>query len=377
VKGTTKYFSKQYIDFPIRTGINPDIVSQFPPSDYYIDVGATPEENNSNDYYFASWQLSALNNRLKFNAAMNRTNIKLVQHSAKPNITKVSKNSPMFGAMYDVTKGVSVFAVHSTSLFPTSDKNDFDAQMPPVTGKSYEGGVKVELLGGKISGTLSYYEITQKGGSQRDPSADNRNKLLWDSMTPEQRTAQFGAGTTRADLRDRGGNLGDLVAGGTATSKGFEADIVFQPTPNWQAMISYAHNNQEVTKAVNSATVGQSTSGHIKDQFSALTKYTFTDGPVNGLSIGLGLQSAGKALQDYSAPGGTARYNPSTFYLETFASYKFKAFGYQQRVQLNLKNLTQQDSYVGWYAKSGDTYAMSRYKVPGKMIWNLSYALEF
>ena len=377
IKGITRAGSNQYIDFPISTGANPNIVPEFPGSDYYIDVGATPDENNANDYYFASWQLSAFQNRLKINAAMNRTNIKLVQHSTTPNITKVSKNSPMIGAMFDVTKEVSVFAVHSTSLFPTSDKNDFDAQMPPVTGDSYEGGFKVELMGGKISGTISYYEITQTGGSQRDPSADNRNKLLWDTLSAAQRITQFGEGTTRADLHDRGGSLGDLVAGGTQKSKGFEADMIFQPTPEWQLMISYANNDQKVTKAINTATVGQSTSGHIKDQFSALTKYTFTKGPVTGLSLGLGLQSAGRALQDYSAPGGGARYNPSTFYAETFVTYKFKAFGYDHRLQLNVKNLTQQKSYVGWYAKSGDAYAMTRYEVPSKMIWNLSYDLQF
>ncbi len=377
IKGTTRNGSNQYIDLPISNNLSTNSVPQFPGSDYYVDIGATPDENNANDYLFASWQLSALDNRLKVNAAINRTNIKLVQHSATPNITKVSKNSPMIGAMYDVTKEISVFAVHSTSLFPTSDKNDFDKQMPPVTGDSYEGGLKVELMGGKISGTISYYEITQKGGSQRDPSATNRNQTIWDSLTPTERLVRFPNNATRASLNDRGGSPGDLVAGGTAESKGYEADLIFQPTPEWQVMVSYAHNDQEVTKAVNAATIGQSTSGHIKDQFALLTKYTFTEGPVNGLSLGMGMQMAGKALQDYSAPGATARYNPSTFYAEVFAGYKFKAFGYDHKIQLNLKNLTKQDNYTGWYAKSGSGYAVDRYKVPSKMIWNLSYDLQF
>jgi len=379
VKGTTPAGSSSYVDFAINTSVNTSNVLKYPPSDYYIDIGATPDENNSNDYYFASWQGSALENRLKANIAFNRTNIKLVQQTAPTaKVTKQSKTSPMFGAMFDITKEISVFAVHSTSLFPTSDKNDFDVQMPAVTGDSYEGGFKVELLNGKISGTVSYYEITQKGGSQRDPSAINRNKVLWDSMTAAQRIAQWGAGATRDDLRDRQNERGDLVAGAEQTSKGFEADVIIQPTKELQLMFSYAHNDQQVSKAINTATIGQSTTGHIKDQLAMLAKYSFAkDSPLTGLSLGLGTHYAGKALQDYSAPGSAARYNPSTFYAETFATYRFKAFGYEQRVQLNLKNLTQVDQFVGWYADAGEAYATHRYKVPTKLVWNLSYGIDF
>ncbi len=392
VKGTTRYFSNQYVDMPISESVDTSAVSRDPGSDYYIDVGATPDENNSNDYYFASWQMYALNDRLKLNAAINRTNIKLVQHGSPENITKASKNSPMFGAMFDITKDISVFAVHSTSLFPTTDKNDFDVQMPTVTGKSYEGGIKVDLLGGKISGTVSAYQIKQSGGAVRDTSAINRKKAAWnanvaanrpgidgvvtpwpagqipaaaggyidwDASSAAERTAAYNS------LQDRNGQLGDLVPNSTANkSEGFEADLVFQPTANWQAMLSYAHNN-----------IDSRPTGHVKDQVAILSKYTFTEGPVSGLSIGMGLQWASKAYQDVS--GGLTRYNPSDFYLETFAAYKFKAWGYDHRIQLNVKNLTKVPEYVGWYAASGETVATHRYEVPTKIIWNLGYTLEF
>ncbi|HNW40445.1 MAG TPA: TonB-dependent receptor, partial [Opitutaceae bacterium] len=119
------------------------------------------------------------------------------------------------------------------------------------------------------------------------------------------------------------------------------------------------------------------TTGHIKDQVAMLTKYSFTDGPVKGLSLGVGMQYAGKALQDYSAPGNTARYNPSTFYAEFFANYKFKAFDLQHSIQLNVKNLTKQEEFVGWYRTSGASYATARHEVPTKMRWSLTYGLDF
>jgi len=371
---------------PIASGI--DTSAKTTPNSYvaFQDAG---REHSQNSYYFASWQFAALDNRLKLNAAANHTNIKDISwgggsadHGPR---TDVSKTSPMFGGMFDITKEVSVFAVHATSLFPTTDKNDFDVQMPPVVGTSNEVGVKTELLNGKISGTISYYQITQNGGSQRDPSAVNRNQLLWDTLTADQRNTIFpGVPNTaagRASLKDRSGSLGDLVPGAQQKSKGFEADLVFQPTKSLQIMLSYAHNDEKVTQAVNAATIGQSTSGHIKDQASLLTKYTFLDGEVKGLSVGFGLQAAGKALQDYQTAGNgstVTRYNPSTKYLEVFAGYKFKVFGVNQVVQFNAKNLTKQDDFIGW-KPSGTTGVVSteRYTVPTYARYSLTWGLDF
>jgi outer membrane receptor protein involved in Fe transport len=357
------------VTFPVATNVNTSNVPFGPPIDYYADfAGGYGHEHNSNDYYFASWQGSALDNRLKVNLSLNHTNLKLIQWgsgtSTSPNVTSAKKDSPLVGAVFDVTKDISVFAVHSTSLFPTTDKNSFLVELPPVTGSSYEGGVKVELLNGKISGTVSYFDITQKGGSQNDPTAINQSLQAWQALTPAQR-----AGTTQPAA-------GDLVPGGEQESKGVEADLIFQPTPNWQLLFTYAHNNEEVTSAINRATIGQSTSGHIKDQYSILTKYTFTDPETKGLSVGVGLQSAGKALQGYQL--GLARYNPSTFYLEAFIGYKLKVGGYQSSLQLNAKNLTKQDDYIGWKPTGSENIAATqRYSVGTPVRWSLSYAIEF
>jgi outer membrane receptor protein involved in Fe transport len=416
----------QLFILPVVAGI--DTSAKTTPNNYvaFQDAG---REHSQNNYYFASWQLSALDNRLKLNAGANHTKIQdiswgggAINHGA---LTNVSKTSPMFGGMFDITKEVSVFAVHATSLFPTTDKNDFDVQMPPVVGKSNEVGVKTELLNGMISGTISYYQITQTGGDARDPSAVNRNKLLWDSLSALDRTRIFPGIVSRDLLTDRSANLGDLVPAGEQKSKGLEADLVFQPIKSLQIVVSYANNDEKVSKesvvrgvpvytaATDSApahfqtdlgqsTVGQATSGHVKSQYSLLAKYTFLDGAVKGLSLGTGLQGADKALQGYddtpstvttgtaAAPDGslvpnvvtthsyTARYNPRTFYAEIFAGYRFKAFGLNQVVQFNAKNLTKQDDFIGW-VPSGKAGVVSteRYKVPTYARYSLTWGLDF
>lgn len=362
--------------FPVSASIDTTAIPYAPPPDLQPQTTGNgfTRENNSNDYYFASWQMSALENRLKLNAAINRTNLKLVQWAngssqVPDNTTEISKNSPMIGAMFDFTKEFSVFAVHSTSLFPETGKNSFGTQMPPVVGKSDEFGFKVELFNGKVSGTVSYYQINMTGGSQTDPTADNLNTQRWDAMTPEQRVVAF-PGQTRSTL------LGDLVPGAESESKGFEADVIFQPTRNWQLMLSYAHNDQEIVDAVNLATIGQSNPGHVKNQLSALTKYTFDDGPAKGLFVGLGLHRQGRALVDYQ--GAVARYNPKTFYAEVFGGYRFKWMRYQPVIQLNIKNLTKQEEFFGWKATgSSSVLATERYEVPTKMRYSLTLGLDF
>jgi outer membrane receptor protein involved in Fe transport len=320
--------------------------------------------------------VSALDNRLKLNAAINHTSItnRIWPNSSALNYdptqkVDVSKTSPMIGGMFDITKEISIFAVHSTSLFPTTDKNSFSVQMPAEVGKSNEVGVKVELLNGKISGTVSYYKINKTGGGVTDSSANNINTQAWDAMTAAQRAVAY-PGKTRSDI------AGDVVPA-ELESKGFEADLVYQPTRNLQFVFSYANNDEKSTKGAN---LGQPTSGNIKQQYVVLSKYSFTEGAAKGLFLGVGFQSAGKALQDYQTQGTAqvARYNPSTIYVEFFSGYKFKAFGYNQMVQLNVKNLTQQDDFIGWKPTgSASTVATQRYTVPTYATFSISYGLDF
>lgn len=362
---------------PFTVGI--DVKSYLPayaPTDLhpvYTGNGYTHEQN-SNDYYFAAWQMSALDNRLKTNVGFNKTNIKLDQWgngtATTPNTTKQSKNSPLFGALYDITKELSVFGVHSSSLFPDSGKDSRGGQFSPVVGKGDEFGFKLQTEDGKWSGTASVYKIKQTGGSQNDPNKPNVNTDIYDQLTAQGRIAE-------RDARYPSRPIGDLIQAGEQESKGFELDLNYQPNRNWAFLFSYANNKQEVTRdlLITGSTVGQSTPGHIKQQWSLLTKYTITQGALKNLSFGLGLQQAGKALQDYSGPGGTARYNPSTFYAEAHAAYRYKAFGYSQTIRLNAKNLTEQDDFTGWKPVAGQT-ATQRYEVPTKMRFIVSWGIE-
>jgi iron complex outermembrane receptor protein len=367
---------QQLMIFDVAAGVNTTNVLP-PPTDFHpVTTGnGYQHQNNTNDYYFAGWQFSALENRLRGNVSVNHTNLKLISATsggtdAQFTLAEQSKNSPLFGLMYEVTKGVSIWGNHATSLFPNSLRNSFGVLLPAIVGSSYEGGVKVDLMEGKISGTVSYYKITQTGGSQLDPTAENLNTQRWDAMTPAQRVIAF-PGQTRNDIR------GDQVNGAESESKGFEADLIFSPNRNWQVLLSYANNDNGITQAIDRTTIGQSSVGSIKSQIAVLARYTVTEGEAKGLFVGVGGQAADRALQGYFN-GTIPRYYPKTKYLEAFAGYPFKFRGYSTLLQLNVKNITKQKDYVGWQATgSSSIIATKPYEVPTKIRYALTLGLDF
>lgn len=373
--------------YPITANIDTSLVSPFPPANLQPEVGGGPNgngyhhENNSNDYYFFNWQASWLGDHLKTNIGINKTNIKLLTWnsgaSGSPDNTfTASKWSPLFGGVYEINDEVGVFLTHGTSLFPDSTKDSFGNQFSPQAGSSWEGGVKIDLLNGKISGTISYFDITQTGGTQSAPNHYNLSVQTWDSLTDAQRAIQF-PGKTRDDLLA----LGDIVAGGKQESKGFDLDLVFQPTRQLQIVTSFEHvDHKFVTSLDPSAPVGTTYQYAIKDRWAVLGKYTFTDGDLKNLFFGLGISGGGKSLQDYQTWGGNlvARYEPGRIVGEFFGGYRFKVGHNNLLVQLNVKNLFKTPDYVGWKSTGSSTVlATDRYEVPTPIVYRLTLGLDF
>jgi iron complex outermembrane receptor protein len=366
--------------FPVQANI-PIVTSYSPPPDVHpvTDGNGYTHENNSNDYYFANWQMSAFGNRLNTNVSVNRTNVKLLQwangQATTPNLTEQSKTSPMVGAVYKVTDAVSVFGLYSTSLFPDSGKDSRGAQFTPQVGKGLEFGVKFETADGKLSGTVSYFSILREGGSQNDPNKNNVNTDEYDRLTALGTPAAIASRNAQWSSRP----LGDLIQGGEQEGKGIEIDVVYQPTRNWQIVGSFANVDHEFTESAVAATIGQTYPEAIKTRYSLLSRYTFTEGDAKGTFIGLGLSGGSKSLENYVNFGGkdVARYEPARMNVDAFAGYKFRFLGRDTTVQLNIRNLTGEDDYQGWKATgSSAVLATERYKVPLPTIYRLTFGID-
>lgn len=167
------------------------------------------------------------------------------------------------GLVWRARPDVSVYGQWAQSYEPQSvSSQDPLAGGPfaPTEGEIVEGGVKTELLGGRLQSTLAVYRIVRGNMLQSDP---------------------------RGDVD--GDGVDDLVAFGEVTSKGVELDLAADLTNNWVLTGSYAYNDTRITKT-NGATVITNSVG---DRFANApehkagfwTRYQF---PKLGLALALG-----------------------------------------------------------------------------------------
>lgn len=344
-----------YVSYPVQANI-PTGAPAAPPA--VLKSVLPARQHNSNDIIYANWQGSWLHDRLKTNLSISRTNLSLIDLPAdwlaETRVFKQSKTSPLFGAIFEITKELSVFALHATSLFPDETVDSHFNHFSPKVGSSLEGGFKFETANGKISGTTSYYRISQQGGAQWDPAKLNAS-----------------------------GTPGDVVQGGEQESKGYEADIVFQPTRSWQVVVSYAHNDQHITRSAQPYTIGQSAPEHITRRYALVSKYTFAEGHAKGVYLGIGLNGGSKASKDFIEwPAGSgrfvARYEPGRISAELFGGRRLKLFDRDVLVQVNIKNLTRTPDYAGWQRTGSPAIlATERYRVPTSVVYRLTIGLDW
>ncbi|KDA01910.1 TonB-dependent siderophore receptor [Hyphomonas oceanitis] len=133
------------------------------------------------------------------------------------------------GLVYRIREDVSLFGQWATSFEPQS----VSAQSPlaggpfePTEGEIVEGGVKTELLGGRVQTSASVYRIVKTNLLQADP---------------------------RGDVD--GDGVDDQVAFGEITSDGFEADLTADITQNWVGTVSYSYNDARITKTNDLSTI--------------------------------------------------------------------------------------------------------------------------
>ncbi len=124
------------------------------------------------------------------------------------------------GAVYRLRPDISLFAQWAESYEPQG-VGDQDPRrggpFDPTEGEIVEGGIRTQLLDGRIQSSLAVYEIVRSNllqNSGEDPDGDG---------------------------------LDDLIAFGEVTSWGIEIDLAADVTPDWVLTASYAYNDTEVT----------------------------------------------------------------------------------------------------------------------------------
>ena len=224
--------------------------------------------------------------------------------------------SPKFGIVYQPIKDrVAIFANYQNS-FTNQNSSFLDAQGNPNVTKperanQLEGGVKLDAAGGRVSATVSYYDIR-----------------------------------VRNILRTTGYNSAGLALGvqdGTQWSRGTELNLTANPLPGLNIVGGFAYNYSvyvNTSDDVNGYRPATASSPYLAN---AWVSYRQPEGPLKGLGLGFGGNYASdnkivnsKSLGSFTLPNYTVL-NASIFY--DLQHYRFSA---------KVDNLTDKHYWIGY-----------------------------
>ncbi|MCF3649393.1 TonB-dependent siderophore receptor [Synoicihabitans lomoniglobus] len=286
---------------------------------------------------------------------------------------------------YGIVAGLtqSLFGFYNSSEnFNTQGGRDVNYDpLGPRAGESWDGGLKFRLFENKLNGSIAYYETADAGGLHYMHGwFVGGVRSIWNTLEPGRNQGGF------QDRQDSSGH-------------GWELDLTSNPTKNLRVSFNVSRGTVKISnhgkffrdwmdenlpryeQAYNSGldfegnALGDSELNNIRTRldriYSANTfwwrdgisplrqreyranlfaNYSFTEGLLNGFSVGAGMQYRDAPLIDYSA-GATVDAPPIIYYGNEYTSgtlklgYATKLFDDRVRykVQLNISNLFQND----------------------------------
>lgn len=178
----------------------------------------------------------------------------------------MSDTLPTYSLMFKPWTGVSLYATYCEGFKPQAPGNvdiNNDPNFPPETSQQQEFGVKVDALGGRLTGNVAVYEI-------------------------EKQNVLTATGTTSPS----GNPIANLS--GLQRSKGVELGVGYLPVPNWQVQLGYTYIDARVITSTTATIVGARLDNTPRNSGSLWTRYNFDQGSLRGLGVGLGVVHTGR-----------------------------------------------------------------------------------
>lgn len=178
----------------------------------------------------------------------------------------VEQWSPQIGVNFEIVDGLALYGNYSKSFSPglggftrlNPDGSTSDDTRPPELGNGVEAGLKFSLLEGRLSGTMAFFDIEKQD--------------------------------VTITLRDGGIAYNSLV---DDASTGFEIDFAYEPFSGLQFLLGYAYIDSfrnDPTAPDWVTDIVSRVPGVPNNQVTFWTKYVFSEGPLDGFSIGGGVQ---------------------------------------------------------------------------------------
>jgi iron complex outermembrane receptor protein len=218
--------------------------------------------------------------------------------------------SPKFGLVYQVVKDrISLFGNFQNGFTNKTGADYAKNSFKPEQANQLEGGIKLNAFDGKLSSTVSYYDIKVKNILRTDIDHPNFS-----------------------------------IQNGTQLSKGLEAEIIANPFNGFNIVAGYAHNDSKYTNADDDVNGLRPNSSGPEDMANLWLSYRITQGAAKGLGAGFGGNYSGKSLVMSSKSSGQF-YVPEYTVLNSSVFYDAGKF----RLAASVNNLTNKKYWIGWY----------------------------
>jgi iron complex outermembrane receptor protein len=260
----------------------------------------------------------------------------LLSGTSSPKFTN-QKLVPQYGILYKLYEDVSVFASYAESFVPNPQmlnvRNVAVRPAEPTEGQGFDVGVKADLLDGRLSGTFTVFEVS--------------NKNIINDITeldPNTGTQVF-----------------TNVQSGRQRSRGVELDVTYQPTNHWQSYFSYSYMDARITEfsgddeailSRDPATMNAAEKANYRNvarfhnaplQMSAphlanfWTRYNFMEGGLKGSFVAGG---ANWVFDQTLLPDTPSTFHQTYTLYNAVVGYSWKWQKYPMTVELMGKNLT-------------------------------------
>jgi iron complex outermembrane receptor protein len=220
--------------------------------------------------------------------------------------------SPKLGITYElIPRRMSLFTNYMNgfqNLAPVTQADGTVSIFKPQQANQWEAGIKTEMLGGKITGTVTYYDIYVSNVTRPHPTL-----------------------------------TGFTVQDGNISSKGFEADLVAALFADCNIVAGYSYNhavNDQTDKNINGLRPVSSGPKHLANIWLS---YKAGKGKLKGLGIGFGGNYASENSITNSLVTGQFIL-PSYTVMNATVFFDQPAF----RIGVKLDNLTNQQYWSGW-----------------------------
>ncbi|MFC6103152.1 TonB-dependent receptor [Olivibacter domesticus] len=171
--------------------------------------------------------------------------------------------SPKFGLVYQLIKdGIAVFGNYMSGFSNQSGADINGNTFKPMLAAQTEGGIKLNLLNGRISSTLSYYHIAVNDIIRQDPSNQAFN-----------------------------------IQDGKQVSKGFEGELVINPFRGFNFIGGYGYNHNRYVRS-NANIEGKTPFGSPAHIANLWMSYRVPTGFAEGFGAGFGGNYASESYFD-------------------------------------------------------------------------------